>query len=192
MSDADDNLFQSVLERHPEHVKAIGMISIEVANLEVALGELLAALLHVIPEIGHTIYLTPQSNMARISMIANVAADSFVKDSKAAKTFAELFERVRTIMGKRHEIMHNAWGIDMDDQNVIVRRSLPFKQSNPAKPVHLNELSTLLKQIREVHLEVRTHTKIIFREWPPYTWQGKYPEQFRDGSTSPGAPHSNS
>ncbi len=34
-------LYQSVLERHPEHVHAIGMISIEMANLDIFLGEML-------------------------------------------------------------------------------------------------------------------------------------------------------
>jgi hypothetical protein len=38
---------KSALEQHPEHVQAIGMVSIEVANLEINLGELLAALLHI-------------------------------------------------------------------------------------------------------------------------------------------------
>ena len=37
--------FQSVLERFPDHVKAIGMINVEVANLDIHLGFLFAVIL---------------------------------------------------------------------------------------------------------------------------------------------------
>ena len=45
---------RSILERHPKYAQAIGIISAEVAVLDVVLGELLAALLHIGPGFGRT------------------------------------------------------------------------------------------------------------------------------------------
>ncbi len=48
----------STLENHPDHVKAIGMITIEMSNLDMSLGEMLGGLLTVPPTVGRTIYQT--------------------------------------------------------------------------------------------------------------------------------------
>ena len=39
--------YQSVLERFPDHAKAIGMTSIEIANLDIFLGYLFGAILRI-------------------------------------------------------------------------------------------------------------------------------------------------
>lgn len=64
--------YQSPLEGYPEYVKAIGMISIENASLELVLGELLGTLLGVHPHIGHTLYFTPRAAIARLELIENI------------------------------------------------------------------------------------------------------------------------
>jgi hypothetical protein len=69
--------FQSSLEKHPEHVRAIGMISIETTSLDIMFGGLLAATLGVPKNIGQAIYLTPRSAAARIELFRNVAKYAF-------------------------------------------------------------------------------------------------------------------
>jgi hypothetical protein len=56
----------SVLELLPEYVRAIGMISIENANMEFALAGLFASVIQVPLSTGRAIYLTPKSAMARL------------------------------------------------------------------------------------------------------------------------------
>ena len=51
--------FQSPLEKRPRYARAIGMIAVEITNLEILLGEMLAVLLHIQPDLGRAIYLTP-------------------------------------------------------------------------------------------------------------------------------------
>jgi hypothetical protein len=69
--------FQSSLEKHPEYVRAIGMISIETTSLDIMLGDLLAATLGIPESIGHAIYLTPRSATARIELFQNVTKYAF-------------------------------------------------------------------------------------------------------------------
>jgi hypothetical protein len=124
--------WQSVLEKHPEHVRAIGMISIEQANLDIMLSELLAVILDVPPHLGQAVFLTPQSAMARIQILENVAkiafptykpddvADDLVAVTKATNASREqdrrrvetIVKKAKSIVGKRHEIIHDVWGLN--------------------------------------------------------------------------------
>src|SRR4051812_31745530 len=65
--------WHSVLEGNPEYAQAIGMISIENANLELALGALLAAILNQPPYVGQTIYLTPKTAIPKVEILQNTA-----------------------------------------------------------------------------------------------------------------------
>lgn len=83
----------STLERrHPEHVRAIGMISIENANLEHSLARLFATMLFISVPVGHAIYLTPKSAIARIEIFENAAKRALQPDlaSCCASAFAML------------------------------------------------------------------------------------------------------
>ena len=62
----------SSLERHPEHVRALGMISIEIGNLEILLGELLGAIIGIDTDLSQIIYMTPQSYIGRLEILENV------------------------------------------------------------------------------------------------------------------------
>jgi hypothetical protein len=90
--------FQSTLEKHPEHVRAIGMISIETTSLDIMFGDLLAATLGVPKSIGHAIYLTPRSATARIQLFQNVTKYAFplvpVIDKKGNAELRKLYNAV--------------------------------------------------------------------------------------------------
>src|SRR5436190_6254113 len=93
---------ESNMEIHPKHVRAIGMISIEMANLELMLGELLASILHIGPSYGRTIYLTPKSTIGRLQILENVLNSSLKPDSNAYKATEKIIGKAREVMGKRN------------------------------------------------------------------------------------------
>lgn len=164
---------RSVLDKYPEHVQAIGMISVEIANLEILLGELLAALLHVDPHFGRLVYLTPQSFAGRLSILKNVTSDTLVENTSGRKHIDRLIEKAERLIVKRHRMIHDSWGTDATNPKKIVRRSLPYKESNPAKPVPISDLTDMVEDIRGLCDEVMKATKDAFASWPPYTWQEK-------------------
>jgi hypothetical protein len=173
--------YQSTLAARPEYATAIGMVSIEIANLEILLGELLAALLHIDPHFGRIVYLTPQSNMARIQIVENVLGDTLMEGSEGRLHVEGLLARAKSVVGKRHELMHNAWGVSSEDREKVARRSLPFKASHPAKQVPIVELNDLVGKIRVLCTEIVETTGESLRSWPPYTWQPIPNEQSPDG-----------
>src|SRR6266852_2707826 len=101
----------SALITRPDHVHAIGMVTIELANLEIALGGLLGALLHVSPDVGRLVYLTPLTGFGRIAVIENLVAATLREGSKGRRLIDGLLERSKAIMGKRHNLIHGAWGV---------------------------------------------------------------------------------
>jgi hypothetical protein len=165
---------QSALESFPEYARAIGMITAEIARLEMALADMLAALLHIDRHFGHIIYLTPKANFARIEILENVVRDS-IKDGSIGRNLLESFiARARASMGKRHEYMHNVWGTD--NKNDVSRRPLPYRETKPFTQVPLTELTGEIDKIRRLIDEVREQTDKMFSAWPPYTSRNKSPE----------------
>jgi hypothetical protein len=98
----------SSLESKPEYVQAIGMVSIEISNLEIFLGEMLASLLHISPQFGRVIYLTPQSAFARLQILENVLHDSITPTHPSRSVIQDIIDRTRVVIGKRHEYTHGA------------------------------------------------------------------------------------
>ena len=178
---------RSTLDRHPRHVNAIGMLSVEVANLEFMLGELLGALLHIDRDFGAIIYLTPQSYAARISILENIVPYSLELDSDIGKHLQSIIERAKSYIGKRHQIIHKSWGTDADNPKLVVRRSMPYLEKRPFRVVSLNELTTLIENTRELVEEVVALTDQLFSEWPPYTLRERSPEP-QSGAQDPAVP----
>jgi hypothetical protein len=73
-ADAPKDPYSPLID-YPDHVMAIGMISIELGNLETMLGELLGSLLHISPHNGRLIYLSPQSGFGRLAILENLHTD---------------------------------------------------------------------------------------------------------------------
>jgi hypothetical protein len=86
---------ESILERFPDHAKAIGMISVEMANLDIFLGELLGGILRIHPDIGRTIYLTPKSAFTRIEIIENIAPLALLAGSHGLRRINSLIGRAK-------------------------------------------------------------------------------------------------
>jgi hypothetical protein len=139
---------QSTLERHPEHVKAIGMISVELANIELHIATLLACLLDRHPRIGHAIYFAPRGAAARLDIVQAVADELKVDHPKLMKQTTSLLKRARTVMNKRHGYIHDVWGI-IDESNIVLRGSLPLHKKEGVI-VPLAELKTVISDLRSL------------------------------------------
>jgi hypothetical protein len=161
--------FQSTLDAFPDHVKAIGMISIEIANLEFALGDLLGAVLHIRPDFARTIYQTPNAGMGRLAILDNAIDDALIKDSDGHKHLRSITKAAKALMGQRHEMIHDAWGTAEEDRTKIMRRAVPFRDTRPAKPVALADLTDMVTRIRALGERARAATVKAYQEWPPYT-----------------------
>jgi hypothetical protein len=164
----------SVLVSRPDHVHALGMISIELGYLEGMLGCLLGALLHISPNIGRLVYLAPRGALARISIIENVL-DVTLKDGTEMRTAIEKnLGRAKAILGKRHNFMHGRWGLsDLSEQAEVFWHSVPFKPEKPARPVPLSELTGLVDSIRSTAQDITAITESLYDEWPPYSSRPK-------------------
>src|SRR5713101_7102693 len=134
----------SILENHPDHVMAIGMITIEVGNMELAMGQLLARVLGLGPDIAQAIYFTPRDAIARLDMMINVAKFALAKDKLNLSNVTNLLLRAKTVMGKRHNIIHDNWA-QSSDGAAVMRMTMPLKEgAQNSKPVQLKTLTDLI------------------------------------------------
>ena len=148
-----DDVYISPLVKHPEHVMAIGMISVELANLDGHFSTLLAMLLNVEPKIGQQLYFAPRAATVRIEMVSQVADGLSRRNPAAAKKVKSLTKRARNIVDKRHKYIHDAWGVTSDGK--VVRASLPTWRAKKKHLVPLSELNTVVNDIRMLVKEIR-------------------------------------
>jgi len=146
------------------------MMTVELANLEINLGSLLGALLHVSPDAGRLVYLSPRTGFGRIAMIEGILSATLVKGSEGFNHIRKLLDRAKKLMGKRHTFIHGAWGLPKEDNQGEVRwHDLPFQEDSPSRPVPLSELRDMVEDIRELAEDVRLTTADYYQQWPPYS-----------------------
>jgi hypothetical protein len=160
--------YVSAMERHPEVVKAIGMVSIEIANLDVMMAELLAALLNKPSDIGHVIYHAPRSERVRLDIVDAVVKEMFQDTELQEPHIKELgknvrswIKRARGLVDKRHEIMHSNWG--MDPETLGVTRSRQPMRPGQLIPVRLEELQRIIADTRALITEVHRATADVHK-----------------------------
>lgn len=165
---------QSAIKDHVEYVRAIGMISIENANLDLALGNLLARVIFVPKDVGVTIYTTPKSSMARLEILGNAAVTALkpiksevadARRSAALKKILSIVKRAKTVATKRHEAIHHAWELSPDSSEVV-RRALPVKVGDAPQPVPLAKLIDLVRDTQQLIQEAVDLSKAFKREPP--------------------------
>jgi hypothetical protein len=178
--------WRSVLEKRPDYVNAIGMITIENANLEIFISELLAAVLTIPTDIGQAIYLTPKAAIARLEILERICSILFnpnrnkptteelqkIKENDGRRIMA-LIPRCRAAIGKRHTIIHDAWGLSELGFEVS-RQSLPMKSTfETGIPVEISVLTNLIRDFRQLIDEIDALTmELVVRHdgkmQPPY------------------------
>jgi hypothetical protein len=155
--------YQSILERFPDHVKAIGMSSIEIANLDIRLGELFGAILRIDKRAGAAIYLIPQSAIARLDMLKSLICAIYPEDTADFKHLLSLHRRALQIKNKRDRLIHDAWGTNTDGEPV--RRDI--KAEKPMVRVGIEELNEDIYNIRSLTTDIITTINWFEQFLPP-------------------------
>ena len=166
------------LAKHPEYVTAIGMIALEIVDLELELSVLFARMLMVSPKVGESIYMTPKNDRARLDILENAAATLFVSKSKGkptsimAKQKAAALEKVQSIVKRcrasieeRHRVIHDDWYISSETQE-IKRMIVDGRMKRAGTKVTLDELTAILEKLRKLIDDVSKLGE-EFRKNPP-------------------------
>ena len=130
--------WHSVLEDHPDYVKAIGMISIENANVEMFFGSLLADILGTTRNVGQAIYWAPKSANPRLEIlkataeqvykafeqlpseeVLDIAVAAEKQKADTLQRILKLIKRANSVIGRRHAIIHDVWGTDSKNNDVL-------------------------------------------------------------------------
>lgn len=171
--------WESILEKHPKHVHAIGMISIENANLEIALANLMATVLFMPQHVSHAIFFTPRASALRLQILRESAKAHLVTPSKskhplhvqkreALKKIEKLINRCFNAIDKRHTFIHESWGV-FGEKDENVSRQDPSDWHGKDKdyePVSLQSLNDLVRDFRLLIDEVHKLTR-EFKRHPP-------------------------
>jgi hypothetical protein len=169
--------FQSALVDHPDYVNAIGMISIENGNLEMALADLLGVTLHIRVDIARAVYFTPRAAFLRIDIL-DAAAQSALRPKRggdrfyenepakaaALKAISEVVSKARSVVGRRHAVIHDAWGLS-DETGKVQRYTLPV-QEEAGRTEDISTLRSLIRDFRDVITQAKS-LAIEFRRKPP-------------------------
>jgi hypothetical protein len=163
------------------------MITIEIGNLEIELGSLLASLLHVQMAIGQIVYMTPRAAIARVAVIENVAKATLTEKSEGLEAILAIVEGAKKVLGKRHDLVHEAWGVHKE-RSEVYRMTMPALEG-ASKIVPIKALTDLIEDIRELAQDVRQITEDAFRAWPPYTSRDTPPSPDTHATSDPNPSH---
>jgi len=155
--------WKSILENYPQHTQAIGMISIENANLETALADLFARSLFIPIKTAHSIYLTPKSAIARLEVFQAAATTALnptdtmrqynpkqaEKQEKDLSRIIRIISRAKSTIGKRHGIIHDAWGAKNGSED-ISRYAIAQAYTDKGTPVTLTHLNEIIYEYRKL------------------------------------------
>ena len=144
---------QSPLERFPDYVKAIGMTTIELCNLEAAVCHLFGAILRFDEPIAGSIFSSPKTTAGRLDMVRNLAAQAVkqkILSQDDAKTIKELVARADKLLRKRNDVVHEMWGVSRDLTKVM-RIPLPYGEPTP---VTLESLTRNIADLRILWTEL--------------------------------------
>jgi hypothetical protein len=160
----------SPLRYYPDYVLQIGLITIEITNLEVMLGDLLGALLDFDDDASHGIYFTPRAAIARMDVLVNVAeSPRFDEHPNLRTSVVKIAHRAKALMGQRHDIIH-AHGVASDDGKMVGRLRPPFSSDLRREIIALRVLKKLVADIRALIKEARFAMDEIYETLRPDTW----------------------
>jgi hypothetical protein len=166
----------SELEKHPDHLQAIGMISVENSNLEIGLADLMGAILLISRRVAHAIYFEPRAASLRIGIFKAATAEC-LKPSRRKTANPTLEAQKRDALARvkrlasaalnatqrRHDIIHDAWGSQGGD---VFRQKIGETLQFTAKTVEINTLKVLIRDFRDLIDEAHS-LAADFRAKPP-------------------------
>jgi hypothetical protein len=166
------------LAKYPEYVTAIGMIALEIVDLELELSVLFARMLIITPKVGEAIYMTPKNDRARLDILQNAADAVFATKSKGKPTstlakqktaarekVTAIVKRCRASIEERHRVIHDDWYISSETQE-IKRVMVDGRPPKDGTKVTLDELNAILKKLRTLIDDVSKLSE-EFKKSPP-------------------------
>ena len=142
------------LEQFPEHLQAIGMISIENGRLEIALAGLFGVILRVSKNLSHAIYFTPRAAALRIGILEASAKVKFATQKDIFNKIRGLAKRSRNLIQKRHDIIHDAWIVgqyhhEKSVTNLVIKiPTSDFATFDKMEIIELKELKVIIDDFR--------------------------------------------
>jgi len=166
------------LARYPEHVQAIGMISLETVDLELQLALLFSRMLQISPKVGEAIYMSPKSDQARLDVMRNTAHAAFdpgprskpdsileQQKKKALKKMLDIVAQAESVIQYRHRTLHDDWRIERQHKEVQ-RIQVDGHAARVPTPVSLTELNRQITKMRTLIDDVTILAK-EFKAHPP-------------------------
>jgi hypothetical protein len=147
--EADEVMDISALIQKPEHVHAIGMLTVEITHMERALAEMFTTIVGISFVLGETIYFTVNSGIARMDIVKNVAPLVLGQLPKDLQTVNKLIERAKAAMGKRHAVIHSFWMLSENGED-IRRQKFGDYIKGPIATVSLEDLNSQVEQVQRL------------------------------------------
>ncbi len=136
--------------KHPDHVHSIGMMTIEIAEMELHLARLLGRLIGQAVQVGEALYFTPKAAIPRIDFICNVAPLVLKKNPNKLKAVQALAETAKKLMGKRHNLIHNRFKVDGGAISTVrYEKGVPTSEGIP-----IGKLTKLVDDIRILNIKL--------------------------------------
>lgn len=167
--------WQSVMVDHPDHVYAIGMLSIEHSNVETMCAILLGHVLDVDPKVGEAIYWRPQSSGVRFNILEAAIETTYApifenpdlpvefEANAEMKTLLgvgmKLVQRASNVSKRRNSVMHDIWGYD--EKAGMVSKA-EAKSRHTHKTVHINQLRDMIQEMRGIIDAARQFERTLF------------------------------
>jgi hypothetical protein len=154
------------------------MISIEHSNMELAFADLFGAALTLRRKTAHAIYFAPRAASLRIEILQVAAAESFAvkgdpghplnqQKSDALRQLKKIAKRGLALGQRRHDVMHDAWGVSGKKQKgAVLRARINRTISHDATPVPIQALNEIIRDFRAL-IEDATDLAAKFRRSPP-------------------------
>lgn len=158
--------YASPLESHPEIMRAVGMVIVEMGILDLMLGRMLGGILGIGEQFSTAIYTTPHSAFARLSILENALGEYI--ENEEIKEIRSLVGRAKSLTGKRHELMHGLYGRSLSLDGTVGRSKMPLTSANlvDQDPVDLKRLNIFIADIRRLIRDVVDCTGYLFAVKP--------------------------
>jgi hypothetical protein len=144
------SLWTSHMVKYPKLVEAIGMMTIEIAEMEYHLARLLGRLLQSTPQVAEAVYFTPNTSIPRIHFLSNLAPLVLEKNKAKRDAVMKVAGKAVELMGKRHNLVHNRF----DAAGVEVATIRYSKGVPEREPISLKKLTQLIDEIRHLNIKL--------------------------------------
>jgi hypothetical protein len=142
------------------------MVSIEMANLDMVLADLLGVLLNRSQEVASAIYFSPRAATVRLQIISDVAAVMSERHASETRLARHMCDRARKIIDKRHAYIHHAWGVSKENGEVGLG-AMPLRDKS-FRPIPIEDLEQVVSDLRTLIEEIRNSLgKIHSGIWTP-------------------------